>query len=363
MKLINIELDENFILKLIKDKINNAAKHDWQQETSFLNQLKYNRDFLNQLPTKKLGSSTFFEFLVGNSQYEWVKEIVFNPLIKSQIEEVFLETSKKRELQPLKKQLPNFLISLMQHQELALDKVVHPVFNSENWKDLYQLLSEILLNNNKYYNQHFTHMLNMKIKDDMKPLSFSLFNFFQFNPELVESTTNIEWGRFDDLGNTLCHNLLDYDMKLYEPVLKQMNKNNYWNLKNNKQETPLSVWVKTLNNKPDGFEKMTYLLKTHLIDWEEHTKDLLELIKRAINQYTSNAYKDSKEREEQFIQLYQEITQLPQYNGKKVQGLLNGFFNNPKTNTEKIKRVQSLVLKMNLENNLEQGVTKPKLKI
>lgn len=300
--------------------------------------------------------------MFANGQYEWIKEVLQHPLIKPQIEEVFLETAKKRELQPLKKQLPNFLINLMQHQELVLNKDLNP-FTPDNWKEFYQLLSEILLNNNKYYNQHFTYMLSMKTKDDLTPLSFSLFNFFQFNPELVEHTTNIEWGRFDSLGDTLCHNLLDYDMKLYEPVLKQMNKNNYWNFKNNKQETPLSVWVKVINNKPDGFERMTYLLKTQLINWEEHTKDLLELIKRAINQYTSNAYKDSKEREEQFIQLYQEITKLPQYNGKKVQGLLNGFFNNPKANTDKMKKVQSLILKMKLDNNLEEGITKPKLKI
>lgn len=37
MALINIELDENFVLKLIKDKINKTAKDDVQQETAFLN--------------------------------------------------------------------------------------------------------------------------------------------------------------------------------------------------------------------------------------------------------------------------------------------------------------------------------------
>lgn len=349
---ININIDKDFLIKLIQ-----SAMDKNEMDTELISTIKQYPELMNELIVKPIGKKnelSFFETILTNKQIHWIDELIHSEELKEQIvNNVCSMNSSSNAGRIQGHQLSSFIRVLNYEKALSLtkEKPLIPLYELEKFG---KFLSKTLLDSTTKQDK-IRDSLNLRNESEyLKPLFFVLLDYFKHDLELLNKTSVIEWGRFDRNDNTIFHHMMSYDPILYPLIVSKIEAGGGWSQKNNKNETPLNIWIQELNMSKNGVEKINMLLKSNIIEWTGQEKTLNNWIQRIINYYLHNQNKDNPK----VIELVETITNLPQYESKQVQGFLIGFFKNAQLNPKKesgINELKALLLKNKLEKTLDDN--------
>lgn len=311
--------------------------------------------------------STYFDDLLRANRHEWIKT-----LLSYDNSALYIEASLKKGLNSLAfidknvKYFNQIERSMEVHSIVKDEEDINNSNFSKEVQENFQIFSQkiqiiaeekpLLLK--KFFNLQIERLVENSSTLVKRPAFFTYIALFENNIEGLRKIKSIDWKMQDELGQNILFHILKYPPQLIEEVLSHTNIED-WAIMNNKEKTPVRKLAEADLTKIHNVKRLNYLLEKELVPFDNNNFRIM--LKRVMKSYNlgTNTISLNQEIENAFTLLINHNL-IESLEGKNALEYLK----DPKIESEKIKKLNYIILNNKLQNGLvDKTVEKKKMKL